>query len=203
MKYGLEKEFFVRNEDGDLVVCPRYKLPADEVGYLAEARGKPASNIRDAVFNLKSEIYRMHKIAKKMGLWLDDTPVLKVPAELKIEAQRRYAKGIISYQNMYGYAKHKNLVTEGVAGVHISFTDPHEIVHYCEYKKLRLAPKTWTINKMFDYIQIFRKLDEAFKDEIKQAKRRPGFYEIKSDGRIEYRSLPSNVDLDKIIEILS
>lgn len=59
------------------------------------------------------------------------------------------------------------------------------------------------INECFDYITIFKKLDEAFAEEIKEAKRLPGFYEIKSDGRIEYRSLPSNVSLFKVIDVIN
>ena len=55
---------------------------------------------------------------------------------------------------------------------------------------------------MFDFVQIIRKLDEAFKGEIKAAKRLPGFYEIKPDRRVEYRSLPNDVDLGKIIKTL-
>jgi hypothetical protein len=41
-----------------------------------------------------------------------------------------------------------------------------------------------------------------FAKEIAGARRRPGFYEIKSDGRIEYRSLPNTINKHKLISVL-
>jgi hypothetical protein len=44
--------------------------------------------------------------------------------------------------------------------------------------------------------------DNTFKDEIRKSGRNPGFYEVKGDGRIEYRSLPNNVDMGKVEMVL-
>jgi hypothetical protein len=54
---------------------------------------------------------------------------------------------------------------------------------------------------MFDFVKIVRSLDKIFEKEIKDAKRIPGFYEMKSHG-FEYRSLPCSIDLDKVVDAL-
>jgi hypothetical protein len=41
---------------------------------------------------------------------------------------------------------------------------------------------------------------EVSKTEYMSAEFLAGFYEVKQDGRVEYRSLPSNTSLDKLIE---
>ena len=193
MKYGLEKEFFVLDKNKKPIVVPDY-LPADECGLLAEARGKPFHDITDAVFSLKSEIHKLRKIAKKHNLTLCDKPIMKISDEVMLEARRKYEKGLIKYSNLYGHLKHRNKPNETVAGVHISFTQP---------MTERCGKTTIEYNTLFDFVSIFKKLDEKFKEEIKSAKRNPGFYEIKCDGRVEYRSLPSNVNLMKVIDVIN
>jgi hypothetical protein len=54
----------------------------------------------------------------------------------------------------------------------------------------------------FDWMRWFLLFDKAFKEEIKNSYRNPGFYELKSDGRIEYRSLPNNINMDKLINVI-
>lgn len=190
-KIGLEKEFFIA-QNGNLTYAPT-GLPFDESGLLAEARGLACDNIIDAVFSLKADIFRLEQIAKKLGVDLIDAAIGTVPKSVKIKASRIFPKGLTKHQNMYGFEAHRNSVHENTAGIHISFTRPQKVLGkegYIEYFA------------MFDYIQIFRRLDLAFKEEIRDAKRNPGFYELKPDGRIEYRSLPSTVNLNKVIEVL-
>lgn len=191
LKIGLEKEFFIQ-KDGDYVIAPD-GLPFDESGLLAEARGKAFSCPVEAVFSLNADIYRLQSKAKELAVNLLDNPIAVIPRQLRVKASRRFAKGLTKYQNLYGYEYHRNNRNENTAGIHISFTQPQTITE---------GKETFKYFAMFDWLQIFRKLDSNFKDEIKGSKRQPGFYELKSDGRIEYRSLPSNTDLNKIIEVL-
>ena len=206
MRVGLEKEFFVVDEAGNpqVMVEDLQVLPYDECGWLAEARGKPYNNIVEAVYSLNATIFvierQLANVNEKRlinglgGLKLSDAPVMKVDRKLKIKAARKFAKGIIAYQNLYGHDHHKNAQTEQMAGVHISFTEEGSYtVDHREYKYC----------KNFDWPQIFLALDREFKEEIAQSKRRPGFYELKPDGRVEYRSLPANVDLNKLIQVVS
>ena len=199
MKYGLEHEFFVRdNKTNELIGPLAGQFTPDECGFLAEARGRPCDTIREAVFSLRADTYRLIKEAEKGGVTLIEEPLMEVPRPLILACRKKFGKGTLSYENLYGHQEH-HAKGRKTAGIHISFTSEKEIYHrYHDGREYRS-----TINGIFDFVQIFRKLDKAFAEEIKKAKRRPGFYELKSDGRIEYRSLPNNVNLDKIIEVLS
>lgn len=198
-QFGLEKEFFVQNVNSPVGyqgfdLASTNGLPYDECGFLVEARGEPHHDISSAVFNLKSQIREIEKLAQKRGVTLDDTPVYKLPPALLLAARRRHAKGVISYRNFRGFTKHRNSKSEQTAGLHISITDQHE------YRDHRERTQVYYAN--FDWMSIFWRLDEAFKDEIKAAKRNRGFYEVKPDGRVEYRSLPANIDLDLLIDVM-
>lgn len=194
MLMGLEKEMFLKNKDGEIVLVPT-DIPADGCGYLAEARGLPFNNIEEAVYSLKAAEHKIVSQAKKLDLTIDDSPVLKVSKELRLKARRLYEKGVLKYENLYNFKDHRHSSNEAPSGVHISFTNPTHI--YSDGKQFG------SVNKLFDFVQLFKYLDKAFASEIKASKRNPGFYEIKSDGRVEYRSLPSNVDLDKVITVIN
>lgn len=193
MKIGLEKEFFVK-QNGNCIVIPA-KLPFDDSGLLTEARSQPFNNPEEAVFSLKADIFRIEQKVQSLNLQLSDIPVEKIPRDVHLEASRRFTKGLTKYQNLYGFKHHKNTSKETPAGIHISFTNPKSI--YDSESK-----KTVSYNGVFDFVSLFKFLDSQFVEEIKAAKRNPGFYEIKGDGRIEYRSLPANTNLDKIINVL-
>jgi hypothetical protein len=202
MKYGLEQEFFLLDEAGIPVVVPAgCAIPCDDCGLLAEARGLPADNIVDAVYSLKAAIRKVEfavaAFNKKMNqnYTLSTTPVMKIPKTIRVKAARTYAKGLIHYDNLYGHLTHRNAGDEMTAGIHISFTSPRTITSKDE--------REVCVNTMFDWVKIFTKLDREFKDEIRATKRVAGMYELKNDGRIEYRSLPANTDHDKIIAVLS
>jgi len=193
LKIGLEKEFFVKRNN-QYIVVPK-ELPYDESGLLAEARGCPCDCPISAVFSLKAQEYKLKTQAEGIGVVLLSDSIANIPKNIKIEASRKFFKGLTKYENLYGYQSHKNRISESTAGIHISFTNSCDILLE-DNKSVR------TYNGMFDWVKIFRQLDYEFKEEIKNSKRLPGFYELKPDGRIEYRSLPSNTDLDKIIEVL-
>ncbi len=71
------------------------------------------------------------------------------------------------------------------AGLHISITNPRSYTGD-NNREVTYFP-------CFDYPSIFRKLEKEFTSEIKAAYRNPGFYEVKPDGRVEYRSLPATL----------
>lgn len=192
LTYGLEKEYFVLDRKQNPILAPK-ELPHDECGWLAEARGKASTSITEAVFSLKAEEYRLMQKEKELGVLLVGHPVMKISRSLKIEARRIYVKGLTKYKNLYGYEHHRNTVNEATAGVHITISNPRTYF---------LGDKSGTYNTLFDWCSLFRHLDKQFEKEIKEAKRRPGFYEIKNSGLIEYRSLPANVNLYKIISVI-
>jgi hypothetical protein len=199
IKYGLEKEYFVFKPE-DLVnpvVCPG-SLNPDGCGFLAEARGEPFTNPINAVYSLLADEHRLQGVAIKLGLVLVAMPIFKVSKTVRTAAGRIYQKGLTKYQNLYGYENHKNVGLEHTAGVHVSVTDG-AILSYVN-KNDQLVERKYNAN--FDWPRLFTGMDRTFKLDIKEAKRLPGFYELKDDGRVEYRSLPNNVDLMRLADYL-
>lgn len=199
--FGLEQEFFVGEpETGDLVLCPD-RLPKDEIGFLAEARGVHAETIVQAIFNLKAEVFLLNRLAEAHDVILVNEDVAVVPKEIVNRARRMYDKGRVSHRNIYGHEEHRQKAGEFVAGIHVSFKREYTIDSYAKVGN-KLESRSLKYPRIFDYIQFFVAMDKAFKEEIRAAKRNPGFYELKLDGRIEYRSLPATASLDKIIEVV-
>jgi hypothetical protein len=209
VKYGLEQEFFVAKRvlDGQLIYVGGLDatLTPDECGFLAEARGQPYGTIREAVFSLMADVYRLEQAANKLGLELVEVPNATVPEAEILKSRRQFSKGVLSYQNLYGHEAHRN-GRKKTAGIHISFTKPkvftYSVKDGANPDEEDRYTERFEYQPLWDFVQVFRKLDKAFEKEIKEARRNPGFYELKPDGRIEYRSLPNNVDLKKIIDVI-
>ena len=209
MKYGLECEFFVAKKD----VNPFYfvggldaSLTPDECGFLAEARGQPHPSIREAVFSLMADIFRLEQAADKLGLQLVQLPNANVPDTEILKSRRQFSKGTLQFQNLYGHEGHRQK-RKKTAGIHVSFTCPltfyYDIIDGPNPDEHReKTTKTFTYQPVWDFVQLFRAMDKAFATEIREAQRNPGFYEIKTDGRVEYRSLPNTADLKKIISVI-
>ena len=204
MKYGLECEFFVAKKDVrpfELIGGLSHELTPDSCGFLAEARGQPYNSIEEAVFSLMANIYKLEQAAVTLNVELIKLPNADVPYSEVMKSRRQFAKDLIKFQNLYGHECHVEKKKK-TAGIHISFTDEREFNYsQIDTEKCKTERK-FTYQPNWDWVQVFRTLDKAFAKEIKEARRRPGFYELKPDGRIEYRSLPNTVDLMKIIEVL-
>lgn len=193
LKIGLEKEFFLIKND-KFTIVPSEGFPFDDSGLLTEARSQAFNSPEEAVFSLQADIFRLDQLAFSHGIKLLDQPIAIIDRDTRLLASRKFQKGLTKYQNLYNFKHHKNNSKETPAGIHISFTRPETFNN---------DKGTFTYNRMFDWVQLFKFLDQEFKQEIKEAKRNPGFYELKPDGRIEYRSLPANTDLVKIINVLN
>lgn len=192
LKIGLEKEAFLL-KDGVPVVVPN-ELPKDDCGLLVEARGQAFTDPTQAIFSLKGAFHDIETKAAKLGFTVDESPIKEIDRDIVRKASRTHTKGLIQFRNLYGFKDHKHTTKEFPSGIHISFTKERHYSTKDGYQGI--------INEMFDFPSLFRYLDKTFKEEIKAAKRNPGFYEIKPDGRIEYRSLPSNIDLNKVLDTL-
>jgi hypothetical protein len=197
IKFGFELEAFVlKNEKPVLVPCG---LPYDECGWLVEIRSEPHHSVREAIHLLLACKERVERTAEKLGVSLSYTPLLEIPRNLKVSAARLHGKGLLRYQNLYGFQTHKNPTKLQTASLHISVTNQREFHHF---NKAKEKQDVFCYSGFVDHAKLIVQLDRAFKAEISAAKRNPGFYEIKQDGRIEYRSLPNNVDLEKVISEL-
>jgi hypothetical protein len=137
-------------------------------------------------------------MADKKEIDLLYEPLFEIPRDLKVQAAKHYSKGQLKYENIYGYETHRCSTKLATASLHVSFTNELERT-YVDHKGNYVEHK---YQGFIDHAKFIVALDKAFKKEIKEAKRNPGFYEVKYDGRIEYRSLPNNVSLDKLEEVL-
>jgi hypothetical protein len=204
MKFGFELEAFVFDKEGQPCLVPA-GLPYDECGWLVEVRSEPHDDPSKAIHLLQAETEKTIKQAEEKGYRLLFEPLFKIPRDLKVSAARRYGKGILQYRNVYGHETHKNKTEFATASLHISVTKEKFFTYYehagckeCGHKTL----KEFKYQASVDHAKLIGHFDKVFKDEIKAAQRNPGFYEIKGDGRIEYRSLPNNVDLKKVAQEL-
>lgn len=197
IKLGFELEAFVFNQNQEAILVPN-DLPYDECGWLAEVRSEPNADVVRAVYLLRAETTKVLKDAQRLGVVLDFSPLYPISRELKVQAARRFGKGRLAYRNLYGHETHRCSSKFATASLHVSFTNQQEF-HYTDQDRQHRIHKH---NGFVDHAKYVSYLDRAFKEEIKVAKRNPGFYEVKSDGRIEYRSLPNNVDLDKLTTVL-
>lgn len=191
-RIGLElEEFCIDKKNNEIILIPKdSNIPHDGCGWLIEYRSEPCKDIVEAVHSLYAAQYRALPLLQKFDVKGSRLPVMKPSKEVRMAARKRFIKSLVAFNNVYGHQCHKNTLAEAVAAVHVSITFSTEGKH-------------GTINKIWDYADFIRYMDNKFEGEILEAKRRPGFYEIKSDGRFEYRSLPNNIDLNKLITVVS
>ena len=189
-KVGIELEEFCVDKLTEEIALAPAGVSHDDCGWLLEYRSRPCSNITEAVFSMQAHEYTEKIRQEKEGVFGLREPIAKPSKKVRLAARRRFIKSLVKFNNLYGYTSHRNNLSEAVAGIHISITSSEK----GEYGR---------VNKLWDFADFIRHMDKTFLVEIKGAKRRPGFYEIKSDGRFEYRSLPNNVDLDRLIDVIS
>jgi hypothetical protein len=189
MKYGFEREFFVK-ANGKYVICP-FVIAHDDCGYLAESRGEPHADPLKAAYLLLADEDKLKDQAKRnrVQLVLEDTA--KLSPEVRRDALRRNGKGKYPVErgNLYGldYKATDDILR---AGLHVHFSNEIE------------TKNKYTASGFLDIPRIVRKLDEAFAEVIKKANRLKGFYETKKHG-FEYRSLPASVDPRKVAEVIA
>lgn len=196
MKIGFEQEFFVTDQQHAKLIVPVpdcFKNP-DSSGVLIEARGEAHSDVTEAIFSLQADVQRLQTVCDANGFDMVRQPVAVISKQQRLALSRKFSKGISKFENLYGYTSHRNKQSEWTAGLHISFTKP---------TTLYIERTSAEYNAMWDFPALFRKLDGYFKIEMLSAKRNPGFYELKPDGRVEYRSLPNTVGYLKLIKVLS
>lgn len=197
LKFGLEVEFFglaiVSGKDV-IVSAKEYGLPHDEYPILIEARGLPSCDVFQAVGSVDAEIKKIVALMKNKGVqplfvnWFKRNPQTD---KLHDSILRAGLTKTIAYQNLDNKSVSKMNKNHISAGLHISFTN-ERVFNYTNKDNNNLSIK---YNEIFDYVQIFRRIEKEFGDEIRVQKRTPGFYEIKGDGRVEYRSLPATAIL--------
>lgn len=203
MKYGFEREWFVRK--GNVFTTVPSGVAADECGYLAEARGKESSDVIEAAYLLLAQEQKLMRELQAAGLILDwSIATVKLPKDFMRDVNRRFGKNPYPAErgNIYGkdFSVHDSWQR---AGLHVHFSDAQaEEVGVIDCAKCHRRERIMKdIPRQLNMPKLIRALDVKFAVEIKQAKRVPGFYEMKPWG-FEYRSLPNTVDVVLVAEFL-
>src|SRR3990167_513941 len=205
IKFGLEKEVFLIDIHSKVPCVVPMTIPHDNEGVQVEFRGFPHECFTEAVYSLLANENVVTRLIEKKypdTYALLKEPLVLIPKEVKLKARRTYVKEILHYENIYGYLNHRQKHNEATAGIHISFTDEYSF-NYNVMRNDHECVDTLIYNRPVDFVKYIVALDRAFKVEIKNAKRNPGFYEFKSTGRVEYRSLPNNIAIDKLIDVVT
>lgn len=220
MKYGIELEFFIVDSQEKLI--PAYTVTSNLDGnpVIGEIRTKVHDNIVDCIFELKKLVFlEKEKLAKK-NLKMDFSTIKTVDDEF-LKGLRK-SKEFISKKehtvleelSIYPKGATGKMLPRGTfkASLQVNLSD-NKTFNYTEYERVSVEDKykyeskqtSKSYSGIFDYVSIIHKLDEAFKEELKVSSRIKGVYAIK-DGefgnRVEYRSLPNNIDPEKLIKTL-
>ncbi len=185
----------------------------DEMGHCLEARPSPTHSARELIFNTMTELSRL-----PMGYRYMPKNMITVPKEdyfklLKIQGSKDisncinvYNKDILDDTVEYDRDIHRVLFCG--MHVHVSSYDEVEYEHWDDRKKCSVPqtqkvftdlPKI-TLVKLFDnYIFDALKTDPDF---VSGRYRQPGFYEDKTHGGFEYRSLGSTAFTPRRVAII-
>jgi hypothetical protein len=221
MNYGIELEFFVL--DRELKLVPAYKATSNLDGnpVIGELRTGIHNNILDAVFEIKKNLFKETESLRKKGYLISrnqekivDNTFIK-DLRKSYEYINRKETQFLEEFSIYSSGKTSKVLSRNKykASLQINFSNNKELL-YKEYDKVSIGSNHKYIERqskkdysaVFNYVDLIKKLDYAFHYEIKEANRVKGVYAIKEGilgERVEYRSLPNTVDLNKIISVLS
>lgn len=222
MKFGIELEFFVSKGEGDKkIYVPAYLVTSNTDGnpVIGEIRTGVFDSFIDCIFDLKKRFFLEKTKIEKAGYNLELVSEIKVNDEflLNLRKDTKYINKksleVLEEKSIYPKGSVGKMLPRGVykASLQINFSE-HKNFTYTDYVKVtvddkykyesKTATKTYAV--VFDYLSLLSKLDVVFLEEIKATKRVSGVYAIKTGelgDRIEYRSLPNTVELDKLLTL--
>lgn len=199
--YGFEQEFFVKKVGTDEFIVAPDSIPHDDCGYLVEARAEHHKNPFAARHMLTAAVDQIRPAVAKAGAELVLADTIDLPKEFLRTTLRRFgknpAKAFFSHGGSYKASRPR-------AGLHIHFgTESRELYrrHIGDDDK-PIYTRENVSAEQFNIPRIIWIMDQAFKEEIRAAKRVLGEYELKPWG-FEYRSLPATINLDKVATVLN
>lgn len=209
MQFGFEHEFFPLHKGRVISLKEHRNLSQDDCGFLLEAISEPSEDIRKAIAFLGIATDKLKEEAAAEGIRLIRKPVWKIPDEVRREAREFAGKDPLVVRNLYGHTSdpyQRDSYAHG-ASLQVSLSDNREVCFYGPYVKGKPQQvlQRAHVGGLFDYAYWIRGLDTAFASDIKKAGRSPGFYAFKyvaNGTRVEYRSLPNNIDISRLQTVL-
>jgi len=185
LEIGLEKEMFLV-KNGKIMEPKLYGFPFDEMGFLVEIRSYPSDNFYPILSSIQEAETLFKLRAKQLGMKLIDEPFLETTNKFIQYISKKYRHNELPCltKNIYGtkLSHHTGIMDHRVtSGIHVHFSSR------IEAKVLKLPVE-----------EIVKEMDKKFKLEIEKYNRIKGEWEPKAHG-FEYRSLPCNTDIHKIL----
>ena len=195
-KFGFELEGFFLDTNGVVAIPPKH-YSVDGFPGLCEVRTYAGEEITKAYFNLVraySEYLFSTSITEHSFSALDRQLLRKRPSQ----------KSTYQISNIYGKSP-KLLGNRTLASLQINISKEIAPERYIDRKDgtRECIPAKYAL---FDFLPIIKALDIAFANEIQAAHRQIGFYSVKDNIRLEYRSLPNSIfttDVTKIAALLN
>lgn len=201
---GLERECWLLR-DRQIMEPSKYgfNFCSDEMGFLLEERSFPSKNLEPLIMTLEMQHIMMKHRASLLGMEISYEPYRFMDKEFVDYITKAYK--ILEFtdytKNIYGTKQthHLGIIPESItkspitgdmlyrltAGVHVHFSK----------RDLKTGE---ALDLPVDYI--VKQMDEAFKEDIERTKRIAGEWEPKKNGRFEYRSLPCDVDVIRVVK---
>ncbi len=191
---GIERELFLIDKKGEIVLPREYGFPTDCMEFLIETRSVASNDISYIYDSCCIEYFTYDKKAKLLGFCIDINDNYYVTEKFvdKIENKYNTSRFVGASKNIYGTREDHSTgifrlcedLYKLTAGIHVHFS--------------RRDKKTGKL-LMLPYEGITLEMDKVFENEIIESDRIKGEYELKPHG-FEYRSLPANADILKVLK---
>ena len=206
---GIELEFFVKEiKSGQIVPAYKATLNLDGNPFIGELKTKVHTNEYNLIYELKSIIHRESDLLKSKGYELLLIPEVVISKD-EFKSLRRDSlyvnkKELEVLDEISVYNKNTGKIlspNKFKASLQVNISSN-------KVEKISIDGKIKEIysSNVFNFNPIIKSFDDEFKQEINSSGRVSGVYAIK-DGqfgkRVEYRSLPNNIDLNKLMYFIS
>lgn len=192
---GLERELFLLDNQKNVKEPKQFGFPRDEFEFLVEIRSLPSDRLYPVYTTMQQEELQYKLRANKFNMMLSNDPFIYAERTWVEALWKKYNLNRFKdyTQNIYGKkdeTHHKGVLQveknlcKLTAGVHVHFSSRNK--------------KTGEVIKL-PIEDIVRQMDKKFKEEVILSERILGEWELKTHG-FEYRSLPANIDIYKVLK---
>ena len=194
---GIEKEMFLLDGKRFIKEPKLYGFPRDEFEFLVELRSLPSDRLYPIMTTLNQEELQYQLRANKFGMHLNNSPNRYITSRWVENHWNKYNLHRFDNcdytKNIYGKPKeshHFGVLDDGednkrlTAGIHVHFSSRDSTTG----EVIQLPVE-----------EIVKSMDEMFVKEIEDSERNKGEWEPKTHG-FEYRSLPCNADIYKVLK---
>lgn len=187
-RIGIEKEFWLLNNIGQIQEPAIFNFPYDEYGFLVELRTNPCIDMASLLADFDYRLRLLELKAKMLAFRLSDEARMPIP---------KYFIEYLSPKYRYGSLKdltanvNDGTVNSHATGIFGDYLTAGIHVHFSRHDELGRRVQ-------LPIFEIVKKMDLNFRGIILKSNRILGEYELKPYG-FEYRSLPANAPLEKVV----